>query len=124
MVVSTLFAQKEIKYNKIYYLPTKAVTDAVTISIVDAVSLDEETKFKLRITNKTNDYILYKPEESKFVINGKEVKPVEKWLIIVPNETGSRVVNVKGTGYNTVKNYTFIADGLYKLIFQVCVCPL
>ncbi len=112
--VSLTFAQKEIKYEKIYYLDTKAESNDVTISIDNAVSTDAETKFKLKITNKTNDYIIYKPSESKFIINGKEINPQEKPLVIEPNESGSRVINTKGN-YNTVKDYSFVASGLYKV---------
>ena len=35
----------------------------LTISLDNAVSTAGETKFKLKITNKTNDYVLYKPFE-------------------------------------------------------------
>ncbi len=57
---------------------------------MDAVSTEAGTKFKIKIQNKTNDYIIYKAEESKFVINGTEVQPKEKMLLIEPNESGSR----------------------------------
>jgi hypothetical protein len=102
-------AQKETKYKD-----AKIESDFVTVDLVDAVSTEAGTKFKIKIQNKTNDYIIYKAEESKFVINGTEVQPKEKMLLIEPNESGSRVINIKGA-YNTVKNYSFVVDGLYKV---------
>ncbi|HXD94477.1 MAG TPA: caspase family protein [Bacteroidia bacterium] len=102
-------AQKETRYKD-----AKVESDFVTIDLVDAVSTDAGTKFKLKIQNKTGDYIIYKAEESKFVINGTEVQPKEKMLIIEPNESGSRIINIKGA-YNTVKNYSFVVNGLYKV---------
>lgn len=111
----TAIAQKEVKYEKLYYKDLKSETGDLTIIVDNAVSTDGETKFKLKIINKTPDYIIYKPEESKFVINGKEQKPSEKWLIISPNESDYRIINLKGTGYNLVKSYSFVLDGLYKV---------
>ena len=113
-VLSTSMAQKEVKYSKIYYKDATAEINGVTITIDNAVSTDGETKLKLKIDNRTNDYIIYKPEESKFVIEGKEMKPTDKWLIIAPNASEFRVINLPGEKYNKVKNYSFVVDGLYK----------
>jgi len=115
--VTTAVAQKkekEIRYAKLYYKNATVDGNEVSITVDNAVSTEGETKFKLKITNKTADYIIYKPEESKFIINGKEAAPKEKWLILKPNETDFRVINLKGA-YNTVKSYSFVAGGLYKV---------
>jgi len=112
--LSSAIAQ-EVKYVKIFYKDFKMETSDLTITVDNAVSTEAETKFKLKITNKTSDYIIYKPEESKFVINGKDLKPSEKWLIISPNDSDFRIINLKGAGYNTVKSYSFVVDGLYRV---------
>jgi hypothetical protein len=108
-------AQKEVKYAKLYYKNTVVETNEVTLSVDNAVSTDNVTKFKLKITNKTNDFIMLKPEECKFVINGKEMKPHEKPKIINPNDYATYTFDMAGAGYNSVKNYTFEVDGLYKV---------
>jgi hypothetical protein len=113
--LSTVCAQKEVKYSKLYYKNTTIETNEVTISVDNAVSTDGETKFKLKITNKTADYILFKPEECKFVIGGKEMKPSEKAKTIDPNSSDWLIVNLKGTAYNSIKSYTFEIGGLYKV---------
>jgi len=113
--LGNLMAQKEVKYEKLYYKNTKVETSDFVIEIDNAVSTAGETKFKLKITNKTGDYIMYKPEESKFIIAGKEQKIKEKSKIIDPNDYATWVINLKGAGYNSVKNYTFEFDGLYKI---------
>lgn len=102
-------------YEKLFYKDLTKETDAVTITVDNAVSTPGETKFKLKITNKTNDYILYKPQESKFVIDGKESKPKEKMLIIKPNSSDFVTINLKGAGYNKIKSYSFTVDGLYSV---------
>jgi hypothetical protein len=43
------------------------------------------------------------------------MKPSEKWLVISPNESDFRIINMKGAGYNAVKTYSFLMDGLYKV---------
>lgn len=106
---------KEIKYEKIYYKDTKFETTDLLVSFVDAVSTDGEIKFKIRITNKSGDFIMYKPEESKFIIEGKETNPSEKWVVVEPYGSASRVINLKGPNYNKVKNYSFALEGLYRI---------
>ncbi|MBN8697225.1 MAG: hypothetical protein J0L87_11910 [Bacteroidetes bacterium] len=113
--VAAAVAQKEVKYVKMYYKDLKMETNDIVIIVDNAVSTEGETKFKLKIENKTNDYLILKPEECKFIINGKEQKPKEKWLVISPNESDFRIVNLKGAGYNAVKNYQFVLDGLYRV---------
>lgn len=114
-VFSIALAQKDAKPVKTFYNNSKIETRDLTIAIEDAVSTEGETKFKLKIINKTKDFIIYKPEESKFIINGKELKPSERALIIEPNESDYKVINLKGAQYNTVKSYSFVVDGLYKV---------
>ncbi len=108
-------AQKTKTYAKLFYTVAPLETDDVSITVDNAVSTDAETKFKLKIKNKTPDYIIFKPEESKFVINGKEMKPSEKWVVLAPNEEDFRIVNLKGAGYNSITSYSFVMDGLYKV---------
>src|ERR1043165_321086 len=108
-------AQKEVKYSKLYYKNTVVETNEVTLSVDNAVSTDQVTKFKLKVTNKTNDFIMMKPEECKFIINGKEMKPHEKPRIISPNDFATFTFDMGGAGYNSVKNYTFEVAGLYKV---------
>lgn len=107
--------EKEIKYDKIYYNESKFESNDIIITLVDAVSTDGETKFKLRITNKSGDFILLKPEESKFIIDRKETNAAERWVVVDPFGSSSRVINLKGKGYNNVKQYSFSLDGLYRI---------
>jgi len=109
MFLSMSYAQKK-KYKDI----TIETTD-LTINIVDAISADDLTKFKIKVKNKTNDFIIYRINESKFIINEKEISPAEKELIIEPNESDSRVINIKGESVKGDKNFSFRIDGLYRV---------
>src|ERR1044072_1931404 len=93
-------AQK--KYDKLVYKEVKNEGSDVDITIQNAVSTEGETKFKIKINNKTDDYIIYKPAESKFVINGKEYAVTEKQIIIDPNGSDFKIINLKGEGYNAM----------------------
>ena len=105
------FAQKD----KMYYKDFKIETADYDLIVVDAISIPTETKFKLKIVNKTASYLSYNPTESKFIINGAEYAVKEKSFIIEPDKTESKVVNLVGPGYNNVKSYSVVVSGIYKL---------
>jgi len=110
--MAPLQAQK--KYEKIIYQDPSTQTDEMMISAKNGVSNKEMTKFKLQIANKSDDVLLFKPDESVLKINGKDVKPNEKPLQIDPTETDSRVVNFTGTDF-MVTSYSYYIDGIYKV---------
>src|SRR5688572_1682091 len=106
-------AQK--KYEKMAYKDISTETEGITIAAKNIVSTKEAAKFNLKLTNKSDKILIYKPEESSLKLqSGKEIKPSEKWLVIHPTESDSRVVNFKGGDF-MVSDYSFKADGLYKV---------
>ena len=109
-----IYAQKKEKpYKEILYKDILLESGDITITTNNGISNKEMTKFKLKIVNKTNNILLYKPEESVFKLESKEVQPKEKWLYIYPNESDFRVVN--GTGSDFLYPYAFVVDGIYKI---------
>jgi hypothetical protein len=101
-----------------YYKPLTVDLPGVKIDALDVVSKIDYSKFKIKITNTTNDYILYKPQESKFIIGGNEYKPQDKKaMLIQPLDNASKTIDVKGNGSNLhADNFSFNLDGLYKVI--------
>jgi hypothetical protein len=61
--MSTLVAQE---YKKVFFKTQTVETNDVKVTIDAAVATARETKFKIKIINKTNDYLIYKPSESVF----------------------------------------------------------
>ncbi|MES2512792.1 MAG: hypothetical protein V4580_01555 [Bacteroidota bacterium] len=112
LITASAYSQN---FEKLFYKDLVKETSDVTVSVDNAVSTAGELKFKLKITNKTNDYLVYKPFESKFVIDGKETKASEKMMIIKPNESDFVTINLKGSGYNKIKNYSFSIEGIYRV---------
>ncbi len=113
-IVTSVSAQKKDKhYKEIFYKDISNEYSDMTVTTNNGVSNKEMTKFKLKIVNKTNDILLYKPEESSFKLESKDYKPKEKWLYIFPNESDFRVVN--GTGSDFLFPYKYVVDGVYKI---------
>ncbi len=114
----TLSAQKKekvIKYKKTFYKDQTIENADVKITIDDIVASITGMKFRINIVNKSNDYILFKPSECEFKIQDNKVKPVEKWLVIPPNDKDWRIVNITGPQYIIPENFNFLMDGLYKV---------
>ncbi len=107
-------AQKEKKYKEIFYKDITHEADDFTATTNNGFSNKELTKFKLKIANKTNDILMYKPEESTFKVEGKEAKPKEKVLFVYPGESDHRIVNLVSADY-LVTNYSFVMGGMYKI---------
>jgi hypothetical protein len=113
------FAQDKKAKHVNYYKPVIAETKEISVDIQDAVSMVEFSKFKLRLTNKTNDYILYKPKESLFKLSSGDFVPEDKKTILIqPLDKESKVIDMKaGADKNAhVDNYTFLLGGLYKIV--------
>lgn len=99
---------------KFYYKETSVETEDYKIYIEDALSTDSYAKIKVRIFNKTNDYLLFKPTDLIFTINGSEIPGSDKQLIIFPNDEGTKVVDVKNKG-NQVEKYSIAIKNMYKI---------
>ncbi len=116
-ITTTSFSQKKekvIKYKKIFYKNQTIENADVKITIDDAVATPIGIKFKVSIINKTSDYIIFKPSECEFKIKDTNVKPVEKWLVIGPNDKDWRIVDIKGN-YVIPENFEFLMAGFYKV---------
>ncbi len=101
-------------YKRVFYKNQTVENKDIRIIIDDAVATDGGVKFKLKIKNLTNDYIIYKPSESVFKIDGKSINPNEKWMIIGPNDDEHRVIDLKGPNYKKAADFEFVLDGVYK----------
>jgi hypothetical protein len=106
-------------YKKILYRDQVIENNDVKIMVVDAVSSPGGVKFRVKIYNKTTNYIIYKPSESIFKIGGKNMNPVEKWMIIPPNDDAAQTIDLKGPDYLVAENFNFVMEGMYKFSTDV-----
>lgn len=91
-------------------------TNDYIISIEDVVSTVKSAKFKIKISNKTADYILFKSEECVFTSGAIAVNTTEKPIFIEPFSTKSKVIDFKGTDNFHVDKFDVEIKGLYKII--------
>ena len=107
-VAFSTFAQK---YKKMGYLNSTFENKEVKITADDPLSTEKFLKVKLRIKNKTNDYMILNANDCIFKINGQDMKTEEKILLIAPNEDDFRVIDLKGTGL-MVESFQLVVGGL------------
>ncbi len=95
-------------------------TDEVSIEFSDAHSQQAFTQVKIKIVNKTNDYILLKPEEVMFKYEFGEFKPGSnilqgKFTLVEPMGTRTRTLKVTGGSNFHVEKLTASLGGFYKI---------
>lgn len=114
---TAVFAQ-ETTYEKVFFNPNGFENEQVKVEIDNVVSLPKETKFKMTITNKTNNFIAYNSEESNFEIPGQDVRAKEKSWLIEPLESKSKVMRAFGEGLNDIREFEFVCEGFYEILPQ------
>ena len=111
------FAQKKEKKLdegvKFLYKEATVETDDYKIYIIDAVAVGKQAKFKIKIFNKTNDYLMVKPTEMSFVAGSKTVCSKDRTYVVQPNEEETDVIDFKGTEMQ-VDKFTLEIKGIYK----------
>lgn len=118
LLLFTSVSAQDAVYEKVYFAPSSFENDQIKIEVTDVVSLPKETKFKMTITNKTNNYIVYNSEESNFEIPGQDVRAKEKSWIIEPLQTKNKVMRAFGEGLNDIREFSFACQGLYLINVQ------
>jgi hypothetical protein len=99
---------------KVFYKDQTIDAPEYSITIVGAVAVDDYTKFKIKIRNKSTDILVLKPQQIVFVINGKEyTASQEKTMTIAPSDDASRVVDLKGPNF-MVDKYTLKINSVFR----------
>ena len=111
----TLFSQKAKPDEKIkiIYKDATAETDDYKVYIEDAIASAVQSKFKLRVFNKTNDFLLVKPAEIIFSAEGKTFPSSDRTFVVAPNDEARAVIDFKGSGMQLDK-YNLDVKGIYK----------
>jgi hypothetical protein len=98
------------------YKEASIETPELKIEFVDGISKMEFLKLKIKLTNLTNDYIIYTPKESSFLIAGKKFELSDRRLLLDPLDKGSRVLDIKGNGTNVhADTFSLNLNGLSKI---------
>jgi hypothetical protein len=96
------------------YKDATSETEDFKLYTEDALAQDGFSKLRVRIFNKTNDYLIFKPADATFSINGQNLVSKDKQMIVPPNDEANKVIDVKGKGLQADK-FTFDIKSLYKV---------
>lgn len=103
------------KYGKVFFKSGSVDLGDATLSIENAVATDAYIKFKMVVKNNTSEYLLVKPGEIVFVVDGKDYKANERDMIIEPNDEASKVVDIKGAQFR-VQQLVIKFNGFNKVV--------
>lgn len=113
------FAQKKEKEKKpkddekYVYADATIETDDYKIYVIDAVAVGPQAKFKIKVFNKTNDYLLVKPSEFTYVAGDKKITSRDKTFAVPPNDEEIEVIDFRGSEMQA-ESFTIEAAGIYK----------
>ena len=80
---------------RVFYKQASFETDDYKVYIEDGMSTNAWAKCKVRIFNKTNDFLVFKPTDLIFKIGNAEIAGTDKQVVVFPNDEATRVVDVK-----------------------------
>lgn len=112
LAAGTLMAQKPLK-SKAVFFENVVEDDNYKIHLVDVVATKEYTKMKVRIQNKTKDFLVFKPAETFMTLPAGELAAAGKLLQIKPFDIENRVVEVTSNGL--VYDFKYLIRGLYRV---------
>lgn len=113
---TTLFAQEVAGYERIYYsAPESVEQEDVDYSFRNAVAQYDHCKAALTIENNSNDYLLYKSDESTFKYEFGEKQPRVKPFYIAPSEKKTKTLQVQGAEQYLQRAFEIELGGLYRI---------
>lgn len=113
----SIFAQDApLTFEKVIYSDQTISSDEFTVEISNVVSTTAEAKFKFKITNKTADFLMFDASKCIIEIDGNKLTPKDKFIIIDPYDNKSKTISVTGAGLNKAKSYTFVLNGVQRVI--------
>jgi hypothetical protein len=121
LISAQAFSQKVDEKTKVFYKEMAIETDDYKVYILDAVSAINYTKFRMKVFNKTNDYIIIRPNEIIYSADGQTITGSgkmftggDKMFVIPPNEESNKTIEFKGDKMQKDK-YTIQLNGVYKV---------
>lgn len=106
-------AEKAKENEKYFYKDVTFETDDYSVFITDAVATNAYVKFKMKVFNKTNDFLVVKPIEMSYTSGSKTAITKDKVFVVAPNEEDWKVLDYKGTAMQ-VDQFVIEAKGIYK----------
>lgn len=108
-------AETDPRHENHYKYVVPIVTDEVKVEISNVHTQMYFGQMKLRITNKTNDYIAIKSGDIVFEMNDTKYYPTDKVYMIAPRDYITRTIRVDGDNRFHVDSFLVKLDGFYKI---------
>jgi hypothetical protein len=104
-----------------HYQVKPVETDDVLVEFSDAHSQQEFTHVKIKVTNKTPDYILYKTDQSTFKYDFGDYHPTvgglfrSSKMMVSPKDSDTRILKATGSTKFHVESLMLKLDGFHKV---------
>ena len=117
LTISVLSVGQSIspKHKNYFKSPQTIETKSYAISFTDIVAKMDYVKMAAEIKNNSNDYLIFKAEESEFIFDFGEVKNKSDLLYILPNSSIKKTLKATGGNQFHVDKFVLKMGGLYRL---------
>jgi hypothetical protein len=113
IATTILNAQKvDPKHENHFKVPDPIITKEYTINFFDVQAQTEFCKLAIKVTNNTNDFILFEKGASTFNFDFGKFSDPKKELVIGPNGSKKKVLTAKGNQEFHVEKFNMTIDGL------------
>jgi len=99
-------------FEKVYYLDKTITQDDYDVLVKNIIDYKDELKFALKITNKTNSFLVHDSKESKVIINENNVSAKGKIKLIPISKSKTQTITFDRSKITKQKNFEFLLDGL------------
>ncbi len=110
-------AQDQKKYHpkhEFWYQNVDLENDFLKVEIKDATSQKDMLKFRIKFTNKTNDYVFVNPGKMKLQVNGQSYSFREKPFILEPFTDKTKTLDLAGQTDYHQETFSITFDGMEK----------
>jgi len=103
--------KKDPRYEHHFKVPESITTDEYTLSFSDIQSQAEFCKMAVKVTNNTNDFLIFRKGKSVFNFDFGQFSPKKKKVIIKPNASKKKVLQANGNDKFQVEKFSLKVDG-------------
>ena len=88
------FAQNVTEFERVYYSTPESVEESeITFDVKVPVAQADHSKFRLEISNNSNDILVYDSKETTFKYEAGDVHPTVKQVVINPGKSKAKNPN-------------------------------
>lgn len=99
-------------FEKAFYFEKNKSFENCDVIIKNIVDYDGGVKFALKITNTTSDFLIFNPEQSKIIVDGKKIQAEGKTKLIAASKTKSQTIHADRGSAKRQEAFSFLFAGL------------